>query len=203
MNAPLAGSMRWHLARRPARTALLIGWFTVLWVALWGSLTWANLLGGLAVAVGVLTVARLPMSGAETLGRMEVRPVRALAFLGYFAFKVVQSNVILARQVLALRSANEPGIIAVDLPHCSDAVVTVIANAITLTPGTLTIEVRRHPATVYVHVLDLRDPDAVRAELTRLAELAVRAFGDAAAVQRFAAEANRRRVPIAPEGDAL
>lgn len=185
MSAPMSNSLLAFWRRTPTRTAVLTIWFTVLWVALWGSVTWANVIGGLVVAIGVLTLARLPVTGAETLGNGRFRPVRAVGFLFYFAYKVVQSNLILARQVLSPRLPAQPGILALDLRGCSDAVVTLVANAITLTPGTLTIEVRRHPSTIYVHVLDLHDPVGVRADLARLAHKAVRAFGEEAAVAQF------------------
>ena len=56
--------------------------------------------------------------------------------------------------------------------------VTLIADAITLTPGTLTLEVRRTPLTLYVHALDVRDPAVLQDEIRTLEVLAVKAFGD-------------------------
>jgi multicomponent Na+:H+ antiporter subunit E len=67
-------------------------------------------------------------------------------------------------------------------------VVTLIADAITLTPGTLTLEVVADPLTLYVHVLDGRDLEAVRREVRRLEVLAVRAFGDAEALAGLAVD---------------
>jgi multicomponent Na+:H+ antiporter subunit E len=53
-----------------------------------------------------------------------------------------------------------------------------VADAVTLTPGTLTVEVRREPVPVlYVHVLHLRAVEDVRADVHRLRDLAERAFG--------------------------
>lgn len=51
-----------------------------------------------------------------------------------------------------------------------------------LAPGTMPIEVTRDPAVIYLHVLHLHDVEAVRADVNRLAELAVRAFGTPEAV---------------------
>ncbi len=185
MTAPISGSIWAYWFKHPARNLVLIGWFVLLWSALWGSFTWANLLGGVAVAIGVLTVARLPMTGREAQGAVRIRPLWALWFLIYFAVKVVQSNVMLAWEVVTPRNSIKPGILALDLRDCSDAVVTLIANALTLTPGSLTIEVRRRPTTIYVHVLHLHNPERVRAEMTALAKLAIRAFGTTEALTQF------------------
>jgi multicomponent Na+:H+ antiporter subunit E len=115
MTAPMSGSIWSYWFKNPARNLVLIAWFVVLWSALWGSFTWANLLGGIAVAIGVLTVARLPVTGLESLGNVRIRPLWALWFLIYFAFKVVQSNVLLAWEVVTPRNSIKPGILALDL----------------------------------------------------------------------------------------
>jgi multicomponent Na+:H+ antiporter subunit E len=188
MTAPMSGSIWSYWFKHPARNLVLIAWFVVLWSALWGSFTWANLLGGIAVAIGVLTVARLPVTGLESLGNVRIRPLWAVWFLIYFAFKVVQSNVLLAWEVVTPRNSIKPGILALDLTGCSDAIVTLIANALTLTPGSLTIEVRRRPTTIYVHVLHLHDPEKVRSEMTAIAKLAIRAFGPTEALAQFSNE---------------
>jgi multicomponent Na+:H+ antiporter subunit E len=63
----------------------------------------------------------------------------------------------------------------------SDGIVTVVANAVTLTPGTLTVDVHEPgddtPPTIYVHVLQFDDVESVRRDVLRLEQLAVRAFG--------------------------
>jgi multicomponent Na+:H+ antiporter subunit E len=193
VSAPMSGSIWSYWLKNPARNLIVIGWFVLLWAALWGSFTWANLLGGLAVAIGVLTVARLPVTGLEAIGTVRIRPLWALWFLIYFAAKVVQANVVLAWEVVTPRNSIKPGILALDLRDCSDAVVTLIANAMTLTPGSLTIEVRRQPTTIYAHVLHLNDPERVRADMVKMAKLAIRAFGTTKALAQFESDRSGRR----------
>jgi multicomponent Na+:H+ antiporter subunit E len=91
-----------------------------------------------------------------------------------------------ARTVIAPRDRIRSGIIAVPLQGCSDAVATLIADAISLTPGTLTLEVRREPLTLYVHALDVRDIIGLQREVRTLEVLAVKAFGDADAIAGLA-----------------
>ncbi len=82
----------------------------------------------------------------------------------------------------------EQGIVAVPLRASSPVVMSFIANSISLTPGTLTVDVRprrfgideghhEQPPTLYVHTLIVGDPEDVRREARRLEELAVAAFG--------------------------
>jgi multicomponent Na+:H+ antiporter subunit E len=79
----------------------------------------------------------------------------------------------------------------------SDALVTLVANSITLTPGTATIDVREHedgsPPTLYVHVLHFGDVESIRRDVLRLEQLAVRAFGSAEALRAVDAAARTAR----------
>jgi multicomponent Na+:H+ antiporter subunit E len=84
--------------------------------------------------------------------------------------------------VIAPRHRVHTGIVAVPLRGCSDAVATLIADAISLTPGTLTLELRRRPLTLFVHALDVRDVEQVQADVRRLEVLALKAFGPPAAL---------------------
>lgn len=149
---------------------LNVVWLTGLWLLLWRDVSVANLLSGLAIAV-LVTLG--PLRASEH----RVRPLALLRFAVYFAWKLLEANVVLAREVVTPQNAIHTGIIAVPLPGTRDFVVTVVANAISLTPGTLTLEVRREPApTLYVHVLHLHDLDEARDDVLRMARLAQAAF---------------------------
>lgn len=166
-------------------------WLVVVWVALWGDLSVANVAGGLLVA-GVL-LALFP--GAGPRRGFTIRPLQLLIFLGYFAAKLVEANAVVAWEVLTPSNAGvREGVVAVPVTGASDAVVTVLANAISLTPGTLTLDVRRDPTVLFVHVLHLKSIEATRAEVHRLETLVLRALGDRAALDahraRLAQEAS-------------
>jgi multicomponent Na+:H+ antiporter subunit E len=175
-----------RLTGRSLRVPVLLIWFVVLWESLWGSFTFANLLSGVLVSLGLVLLVRLPDTPFESYAGARIRPLRTLRFAAYFVYKLVEANLVLAWEVVTPRNSIEPGIIGVPLHHCSDALVTLIANSFTLTPGSVTIEVRRgEPVVVYVHVLHLHDIDEVRSNLLKLAELAVRAFGTEQAIAQF------------------
>jgi len=154
-----------------------------IWLALWADVSAANVVSGLLVAGLIVTVVDTWRPGTPA-----VRPRRVAAFAGFFLVKLVQSSLVVARTVLSPGHRIHTGIVAVPLRGCSDAVATLIADAISLTPGTLTLEVRREPLTLFVHVLDVRHVEQVQADVRRLEVLAVRAFGDRAAIEGLAVD---------------
>lgn len=148
------------------------------WLALWSDISIANLLSGALVSGGVVLAFDTWQRGQPTF-----RPLQVLRFAAHFLYKLVEANVVVARTVISPRDRIHTGIVAVPVQGLPDAVVTLIADAISLTPGTLVLEVRRNPTVLFVHCLDLRDVDAVRAEVRRLEILAIRAFGSKEAVE--------------------
>jgi multicomponent Na+:H+ antiporter subunit E len=151
---------------------ILVLWLTGLWVVLWRDVSLANLLSGVAVAVLVTTLfPGRPVHRREH----QVRLGPLLAFLAYFLWKLLESNIVLAREVLSPRDRIRTGIVAVPVSG-SDLVTTIVANAISLTPGTLTLDIRSDPRTLYVHVLHLDDIEDVRRDIQRLESLVLRAF---------------------------
>lgn len=160
---------------------------TVVWIALWGELTVGNVLGGGLVSCALLLAFPLRR---RTTPHGTLRPLHALRFLAYFVWKLVEASVIVAWEVVTPRNRINEGIVAVPIVGVSDLLATVVANAITLTPGTLTLEYRRDPAVLYVHVLHLSSVEDVRRDVRYLELLAVRAFGSPQA--REAIEADHR-----------
>lgn len=171
------------------RASGVVVWLTVLWILLWADLSVANLLSGLAVSLVIVSIIRLPRSvRADDDGAARIHPLHTLWFLLYVLYKLVESNLVLAWEIVTPRNSINSGVVAVPLRTESELALMVVANIITLTPGTLTIEVDGSPPVVFVNVLHLHDIDRVRAELLRIEELAVRAFGSRSARAQLAAE---------------
>jgi multicomponent Na+:H+ antiporter subunit E len=146
----------------------------VVWTTLWGDLSIANIASGTLVAVGLVTL--FPTAGPGALGSF--RPIPALRFVVYFLYKLCEATVVVAWEVLTLdnETINE-GIVEVPVTGATDAVLTLVANATSLTPGTITLEVKRDPARLYVHVLHLRSIEETRRQVLNLERLALDAFG--------------------------
>lgn len=165
--------------------ALVAVGLVVVWVLLWGALSVANVVSGVLV-VGFLLVG-FP-TGLPDFRRLVLRPVAVLRFAGYFVVKLLESNLVLAREVVSRTSRINTGVIEVRLPGCSDGLIGFVANVMALTPGTMTVDARTEPPTLFVHVLQLHDVDETRREILHLRSLAVRAFGSASAIASIDAE---------------
>ncbi|MFK8023436.1 MAG: Na+/H+ antiporter subunit E [Ilumatobacter sp.] len=179
--------------RAALRIPMLLLWLTTLWVLLWGDISWANVLGGLLVAVAVLLFAQ---SDAAGLRPTHFRPWWAARYVTTVIWQLLTANIRLAVEILTPGDGTSTGVIAVPIRGGSDAVVNLLANSITLTPGTMTIDVKRHRfddelddrierdryeatagATLYVHGMFMSDVEEVRHDVLRLEALALRAFG--------------------------
>ncbi len=160
--------------RLPAQLLAL----TVLWIALWDDISVANAVGGLLAAAAVVAVAPREQSDRPFA---HLNPFHAVKYVVLLGLSLLESNLRLAWEILTPGVGTHTGIIAVPMRGRSDDVLTLIANSITLTPGTLTVEVKRdgEDATLYVHGMFTHDPEAVRRDVLQLEARALRAFGTA------------------------
>lgn len=165
-----------------------LAWLTALWILLWRDLSVANLASGVAVAI--LVTVLYPLTPTED-HQHTLRLVPLLTFLAYFGRSLLVSNFVLARTILSPTNRIRAGILRLPVPGCSDPVTTLVANVITLTPGTMTIEVRESPRVLYIHVLQTNEDDMEdeRRSLYKLLHLALRAFYTDETVARIEQEA--------------
>lgn len=171
---------RRHARARPARRRgpqlPVVVWLTLVWVALWGDLSVANVLGGLAIAVVVSLVFPLP---PLQLG-LRVNPVRLGWLVLHFLADVVVASAEVAWVTMQLGRRPRNAVIEVDLTTRSDFVLTVVAEMVSLVPGSLVVEARRSTHTLFLHVLDARDMSGVekmRAQVFALERRVVLALG--------------------------
>lgn len=140
---------------------------TLLWVLLNGEASVGNLVGGLAVGIGV--VVAFPV--AEAPVRHRVHPLGMARYVVSTLWSLVTSSVRVAVTAVAPTPARvRSGIVGVELPGASPLVTAMVANAITLTPGTVTIaaDADHDPPVIHVHVLGLGSLEAFRAEVAEL-----------------------------------
>lgn len=157
------------------RRIVTIAWGVAVWCALWGDLSVANVLWGAVAMTAVLLL--LPATSIAGDDRGALRPVATARFALWFAWALVRSSAVVAWEIVTPGNDITEGIVAVPLATSSPGIVTLIANTISLTPGTLTLEVRMDPPTLYVHVLHLHDLDEVHGELAHLQRLACATVG--------------------------
>jgi multicomponent Na+:H+ antiporter subunit E len=190
---------------RTGRRLVFAAWLVVVWVLLWGGFTLANVVGGLVVAGLLLVLVPRPALTEvddERDDQLQLRPLAVASLAGWFAWKLVAANVTVAIEALRPqdRSRIRTAIVAVELPGCPPGIVTLVANIITLTPGTLTMEIDADEPVLYVHELTFTTREAVRSDVYEVERRVVRAFGSANA--RRAAAGRVVAIPAEPEGSA-
>lgn len=85
-----------------------------------------------------------------------------LEFVAFFLRELVLANLRLAYDAVRPTRELRPGIIAVPLDVSTDWQITILSNLITLTPGSLSLDVSRDRQTIFVHAMDASDVEATR-----------------------------------------
>lgn len=102
------------------------------------------------------------------------RNIKEVAELVWFFIReLVMANFRMAYYTVMPLSRMRPGVIAVPLEPMNDVELTVLSNLITLTPGTLSLDVSKDKRTLYVHVMSFETPEQVRREIKQGFEAAV------------------------------
>lgn len=141
------------------------------WVAVTGAYGPADWLVGLIFGFLVLWVSWRAFSdepfSAGAYFRLRTRNppltlVRWVAFGAFGFVEIVKSSVAVARAVLAPRLELDPGFVAIPLDVKSDAGITILSNLITLTPGTVSLDISSDRKTLYIHAFSVGDVDELR-----------------------------------------
>lgn len=125
----------------------------IVWLLLNNSIAPGQLLLALVLAV-VIPLLTTPLQKPHLPLR---KPVLAARYVLMLLWDIVLSNVEVAIQVLGpLRKLN-PGFIVIPLDTTESLPITLLASSISLTPGTVSVEVSKDHSHLYVHVLNLDD----------------------------------------------
>lgn len=138
----------------------------VVWCALWGAATAWMFIGGMLVGAAVISAYARARGDEPYLGR----GLELASFLLAYLWLLTKANAKIAWEVLTPRMHQTPRIIRYPIAGLSDAHRTTLANAITLTPGTLVVDVSPDDRWMYIHCMYARDRDAAVAELDDLAD---------------------------------
>jgi multicomponent Na+:H+ antiporter subunit E len=157
--------------RPPLRTyalrAWVLCWLILVWMLLWGSVSAANFLSGLAVA-SVITVL-LPLPPVPTEGWLH--PVSLVWLVVKVGYYLVLSSVQVAW--LAIKPGPPPttAVLRAHLALKSDLVLALAVNIINLIPGTIVLEIDQTRRMIYVHVIDVGSERSVNRFYHQIAEV--------------------------------
>ncbi len=134
----------------------------LVWAALHGDVTLANLLVGYAVGYVILA---LLAKGGVMPSTFASRTAHAVGLTGFFAWELLLSNVRVAIDVLRPRTTIRPAVVAIPLDVTSDGEILLLSMLINITPGSVTIDLSDDRRTLYVHVMHMTSAEASRREI--------------------------------------
>lgn len=132
----------------------------LLWAALTGSFTEPNLAVGFFLGLLVVWLSQRSM---KTPAPYVLKLILVAEFSLFFLWELMKANLRVAFDVLTPRHYMRPGIIAIPLEVKSDLEIMMLTTLITLTPGTLSLDVSLDRETLYIHAMYIDD----RKELER------------------------------------
>jgi len=135
----------------------------MVWAFASGEISLLNLMIGFVLGYGVLWFAQPLMGPSRYFQKLPI----AVRFTGFFIWQLLLSNLRVAYDVITPRLHMRPGIVAVPLDAQTDQEVTLLANLITLTPGTLSLDVSDDRRTLYVHAMFVDSPESVRDDIKK------------------------------------
>ena len=132
------------------------------WAAMTGEFSLASLLTGAVLGFFALWLSA-PLTGIERL--YFVRVYRIVRLASFFLYELVMSSVRVAWDVIRPYPRNKPALVEVPLDVQSDIEILLLTNLISLTPGTLSVDVTQDRKTLLVHAMFADDHEAVVADL--------------------------------------
>lgn len=131
------------------------------WGAVTGNFSEINLVFGFLLGSGALYLIREQVGTSAYFDRI----IKGIGLAALFVYELVLSAWRVAKIVLRPKIELQPGIIAYPLTVDRDFEITMLANLITLTPGTLSVDVSEDRKTLYVHCIDVPDPEETISEI--------------------------------------
>ena len=123
-----------------------------------GHFSLSSLTAGFVVGYLALWVTR-PLYGPNTYFS---KVVKVLQLIVFFVRELLISNFRVLWDVITPSNVSKPGVIAVPMDAESDFEIMMVANLVSLTPGTLSLDVSDDRKSLYVHVMFLDDVETAR-----------------------------------------
>jgi multicomponent Na+:H+ antiporter subunit E len=133
----------------------------LIWAALTGNFNPLNLTTGFALGYGALFIVRRALGPSDYF----VKVWQVFGFVFFFLWELFLANLRVAHDVLTPRHHMKPRVIGIPLDAQTDVEITVLAYCISLTPGTLTLDISTDRSTMFIHAMYAPDAEAVRREI--------------------------------------
>ena len=140
---------------------------TFVWVALTGQLDYANFLFGYTMGFFILwMVNRSIRANTEYFYRVP----KIFAFIILFFYDLLKANFEVMKDVVTPNYNMKPGIVKYEMDAKTDFEITMLANMIALTPGTVVIDLSKDKKFMYIHVMYLTNKEEFKSTLSNRIE---------------------------------
>ncbi|WP_039052669.1 Na+/H+ antiporter subunit E [Sphingobacterium sp. T2] len=126
-----------------------------IWVALTGSMYYTNFVFGFMLGFGILWI----MNRNEGDRSYFYKVPRIISLVFYFIWQMIKANLQVAYDVITPRYFMRPGIVKFPLNARTETEINLLSMMISLTPGTLILDISEDRKTMYIHVMYLDNPE--------------------------------------------
>lgn len=124
------------------------------WIALTGTFSLTNFSFGFVICFGIMWL----ISTNRRRDQYFTRIPRIISFIFYFIYELAKANYQVASDVVTFKNMR-PGIIRVPLDAKTNLEITLLANFINLTPGTIIVDISDDRKVFYIHSIMVKDKE--------------------------------------------
>ena len=135
---------------------------SLLWALLTGEVSVGSLATGFLLGY-VALVLLYPATGKKS--SYFQKTLQFIRFALFFTKELIVSSYRVAIDVVKPLPLMRPGVVGIPLDAETDLEITLLANIISLTPGTLSLDVSPDRKTLYIHAMYVLNPDDLRREI--------------------------------------
>jgi multicomponent Na+:H+ antiporter subunit E len=128
---------------------------TFIWVAITGQFVWSNFVFGFLLSFFLLWLITKDSANKKYFSQVP----KIIGFFLYFLKEMIKANFEVAYDVITPKFFMQPGIVKYPLTATTDMEITLLSNLISLTPGTLILDLSDHRKVLYIHVMYLKSKD--------------------------------------------
>lgn len=128
---------------------------TFIWVAITGQFVWSNFVFGFLLSFFLLWL----ITRDSATNKYFIQVPKIIGFMLYFLKEMLKANFEVAYDVITPKFFMKPGIVKYPLTATTDMEITLLSNLISLTPGTLILDLSDDRKVLYIHVMYLKSRD--------------------------------------------
>ena len=143
--------------------------WAVSWLAITEKITLSNFLIGYILSFAILQIFRPQLIRSDYFPKKFpnyfAKAWKITELLLFFSWQLILSNLRVAYYVIMPNRYMKPGVIGIPLDVSTDGEIIILANLITMTPGTLSLDVSKDRRTLYVHAIYIDDVEKLKGRI--------------------------------------